>query len=211
MDSRTPINSHWHPPIWKRFSNTSKLNSKCLSDSFSRHMADRMGTPYLQRVLNQQLTNHIRETLPALRNKLQAQLLAMEKDVSEFKNFRPDDPHMKTKAMVQWVDFSAPECLTSSVLWILGQCFDQHTVLSRRDTSKFIHHDCVELCFSFSRDIYEYTVSFCCLLCNCSWTVESKQRHQHSNMWHVAISLFYFYQILSDVMYHKCSSIWFNG
>lgn len=28
-------------------------------------MADRMGTPYLQKVLNQQLSNHIRETLPS--------------------------------------------------------------------------------------------------------------------------------------------------
>ena len=36
-----------------------------------RHMAERMGTPYLQRVLNQQLTNHIRETLPGLRDRLQ--------------------------------------------------------------------------------------------------------------------------------------------
>lgn len=34
-------------------------------------MADRLGTPYLQRVLNQQLTNHIRDTLPGLRDKLQ--------------------------------------------------------------------------------------------------------------------------------------------
>ena len=36
-----------------------------------RHMAEKMGTPYLQRVLNQQLTNHIRETLPGLRKRLQ--------------------------------------------------------------------------------------------------------------------------------------------
>lgn len=36
-----------------------------------RHIADRLGTPYLQRVLNQQLTNHIRDTLPGLRDKLQ--------------------------------------------------------------------------------------------------------------------------------------------
>jgi len=64
-------------------------------------MADRMGTPFLQRILNQQLTNHIKDTLPALRNKLQSQLLAMEKDVEEFKNFRPDDPARKTKAMMQ--------------------------------------------------------------------------------------------------------------
>jgi len=31
-----------------------------LSHPSYRHMADRMGTPYLQKVLNQQLTNHIR-------------------------------------------------------------------------------------------------------------------------------------------------------
>lgn len=64
-------------------------------------MADRLGTPYLQKALNQQLTNHIRDTLPSLRNKLQSQLLTMEKDVDEYKNFRPDDPARKTKAMMQ--------------------------------------------------------------------------------------------------------------
>ncbi|XP_052221466.1 dynamin-1-like isoform X2 [Dreissena polymorpha] len=74
-----------------------------LSSPAYRHMADRMGTPFLQRILNQQLTNHIRDTLPALRNRLQTQLLSLEKDVEEFKNFRPDDPARKTKAMMQMV------------------------------------------------------------------------------------------------------------
>lgn len=64
-------------------------------------MADRMGTPYLQQVLNSQLTNHIRDTLPALRDKLQRQMLSMEKDVEEYKHFHPDDPSRKTKAMLQ--------------------------------------------------------------------------------------------------------------
>ena len=77
-----------------------------LSHPSYRHMADRMGTPFLQRILNQQLTNHIRETLPGFRNKLQSQLLSMEKDVEEFKNFRPDDPARKTKAMMQYVELS---------------------------------------------------------------------------------------------------------
>ncbi|XP_069121087.1 dynamin-1-like isoform X3 [Argopecten irradians] len=72
-----------------------------LSHPAYRHMADRMGTPYLQKVLNEQLTNHIRDSLPALRNRLQSQLLSMEKEVQEFKNFRPDDPSRKTKAMMQ--------------------------------------------------------------------------------------------------------------
>ncbi|XP_041032953.1 dynamin-3 isoform X10 [Carcharodon carcharias] len=74
-----------------------------LSHPSYRHMADRMGTPHLQKILNQQLTNHIRETLPALRNKLQSQMLSLEKEVEEYKNFRPDDPTRKTKALLQMV------------------------------------------------------------------------------------------------------------
>ncbi|XP_058843104.1 dynamin-1 isoform X3 [Acipenser ruthenus] len=74
-----------------------------LSHPSYRHMADRMGTPYLQKVLNQQLTNHIRDTLPGLRNKLQSQLLSIEKEVEEYKNFLPDDPSRKTKALLQMV------------------------------------------------------------------------------------------------------------
>uniref|UniRef100_A0A9J8CYX4 Dynamin-2 n=1 Tax=Cyprinus carpio carpio TaxID=630221 RepID=A0A9J8CYX4_CYPCA len=74
-----------------------------LSHPSYRHLADRMGTPYLQKTLNQQLTNHIRDTLPALRTKLQSQLLSIEKEVEEYKNFRPDDPSRKTKALLQMV------------------------------------------------------------------------------------------------------------
>lgn len=64
-------------------------------------MAERMGTPHLQKILNQQLTNHIRDTLPSLRDKLQKQLNSLEGDVAEYKNFRPDDPARKTQAMIQ--------------------------------------------------------------------------------------------------------------
>ncbi|XP_048004512.1 dynamin isoform X3 [Leguminivora glycinivorella] len=74
-----------------------------LSHPSYRHIADRLGTPYLQRVLNQQLTNHIRDTLPGLRDKLQKQLLTLEKDVDQYKHFRPDDPSIKTKAMLQMI------------------------------------------------------------------------------------------------------------
>ena len=65
-----------------------------------RHIAERLGTPYLQKSLNQQLTNHIRDTLPALRNKLQSQLLSLEKEVGEYKNFSADDPSKKTKVLL---------------------------------------------------------------------------------------------------------------
>nr|DBA30034.1 TPA: hypothetical protein GDO54_006067 [Pyxicephalus adspersus] len=74
-----------------------------LSHPAYRHVADKMGTPHLQKTLNQQLTNHIRETLPSLRSKLQSQMLSLEKEVEEYKNFRPDDPTRKTKALLQMV------------------------------------------------------------------------------------------------------------
>ncbi|KAF7660503.1 hypothetical protein LDENG_00281090 [Lucifuga dentata] len=74
-----------------------------LSHPAYRLIAERMGTPHLQKTLNQQLTNHIRDTLPSLRSKLQSQLLSLEKEVEQYKNFRPDDPTRKTKALLQMV------------------------------------------------------------------------------------------------------------
>nr|XP_006116332.1 dynamin-2 isoform X6 [Pelodiscus sinensis] len=85
-----------------------------LSHPAYRHMADRMGTPHLQKVLNQQLTNHIRETLPSLRSKLQSQLLSLEKEVEEYKNFRPDDPTRKTKALLQVAGLVPPKRIEGS-------------------------------------------------------------------------------------------------
>ncbi|XP_063056514.1 dynamin-1-like isoform X4 [Engraulis encrasicolus] len=74
-----------------------------LSHPAYKHIAQSMGTPYLQQVLNQQLTNHIRATLPAFRTKLQTQLLELKKEAEEFQQYRPDDPQHKTKAMLQLV------------------------------------------------------------------------------------------------------------
>ncbi|KAA0719628.1 Dynamin-3 [Triplophysa tibetana] len=74
-----------------------------LSHPSYRHLADSMGTPHLQRVLNQQLTNHIRDTLPAFRSKLQSQLLALDREAEEYRHYQPDDPSRKTKALLQMV------------------------------------------------------------------------------------------------------------
>ncbi|CAH3034313.1 unnamed protein product [Pocillopora meandrina] len=74
-----------------------------LSHASYRHIADKMGTGYLQKVLNQQLTNHIRETLPALRSKLEENIMALEKEVKGFEHYNPDDPSMKTKALMQMI------------------------------------------------------------------------------------------------------------
>ena len=72
-----------------------------LSHPSYRHMADRLGTPYLQKTLNAQLTNHIKDTLPSLRDSLQKKLYSMEKDVAEYKQFAFNDPSRKTKALMQ--------------------------------------------------------------------------------------------------------------
>ncbi|KAF8381302.1 dyn-1 [Pristionchus pacificus] len=74
-----------------------------LSHPSYRHMADKMGTQHLQQTLNLQLTNHIRDTLPGLRDSLQKKMFSMEKDVAEFKNFQPNDPSRKAKALMQMV------------------------------------------------------------------------------------------------------------
>ena len=68
-----------------------------------RHMAEKLGTKYLQKVLNQQLTNHIRDSLPSLRDKLHRQLQVLEKDVEEFKHLQADDPTRKSKALMQMI------------------------------------------------------------------------------------------------------------
>uniref|UniRef100_A0A3B4UUD8 Interferon-induced GTP-binding protein Mx n=1 Tax=Seriola dumerili TaxID=41447 RepID=A0A3B4UUD8_SERDU len=58
-----------------------------LSHPAYKHMAENMGTPYLQRTLNQQLTNHIRETLPAFSCHLQSQFLALNKEAEEYRQY----------------------------------------------------------------------------------------------------------------------------
>ena len=46
---------------------------------------------------------HFRETLPAMRDTIQKQMLAMEPEVQQYKHYRPDDPAIKTKAMLQMI------------------------------------------------------------------------------------------------------------
>lgn len=54
---------------------------------YYRHIIDRLGTPYLQQVLNRQLNEHIRKTLPTLQDKLRKQMVVLEKDLSNFQTF----------------------------------------------------------------------------------------------------------------------------
>ncbi|XP_077963906.1 dynamin 3a isoform X2 [Gasterosteus aculeatus] len=68
-----------------------------------KHMAASAGTPYLQRVLNQQLTNHIRDSLPALRSLLQSQLLELSRGAEEYLQDPPDDAARRTRTLLRSV------------------------------------------------------------------------------------------------------------
>ncbi|XP_077462932.1 dynamin 3a isoform X2 [Stigmatopora argus] len=74
-----------------------------LSHPAYRHMCDRMGTPYLQRTLNQQLTSHIRDSLPALNGHLQSSLASISKEVETYKLYNPDDSICRTKTLIRHV------------------------------------------------------------------------------------------------------------
>nr|XP_057928530.1 dynamin 3a [Doryrhamphus excisus] len=74
-----------------------------LSHPSYRDMSNRMGTPYLQRRLNQQLTKHIRDSLPALHSQLQCQLASISKEVETYKLYDSDDAIGRTKALIKLV------------------------------------------------------------------------------------------------------------
>ncbi|XP_051930234.1 dynamin 3a isoform X2 [Hippocampus zosterae] len=74
-----------------------------LSHPAYRHMTDRMGTPYLQKYLNQQLTNHICDSLPALHSHMRCLLVSISKEADAYKLYNPDDPMCKTKTLIKVV------------------------------------------------------------------------------------------------------------
>ncbi|KAK0420911.1 hypothetical protein QR680_014960 [Steinernema hermaphroditum] len=49
-----------------------------------RHMANRHGTPFLQKYLNEQLTHHIKTVLPGLRTNIQESLLSLDGELKRY-------------------------------------------------------------------------------------------------------------------------------
>eukprot|EP00038_Savillea_parva_P007812 m.172710 g.172710 ORF g.172710 m.172710 type:complete len:835 (-) comp13573_c0_seq1:293-2797(-) len=68
-----------------------------------RTIANKMGTPFLQTKLNQQLTNHIKTTLPTLRRTLEKQVQDLERDAKEAKEKEMGMGHT-TKNLVKLVN-----------------------------------------------------------------------------------------------------------
>lgn len=64
-----------------------------------RDIAHRLGTPYLQKVLNQKLMEHIRDLLPQLRNKLIKRMSLYEENIKKHEQIYPQDPLAKGKVL----------------------------------------------------------------------------------------------------------------
>jgi len=76
-----------------------------LSSPAYRHIADKQGTKVLQKVLNQQLVNHIRERLPELKKQLQGQVNDLEKQVQAIKKLgKENDSTRNTKNLVKLIN-----------------------------------------------------------------------------------------------------------
>lgn len=57
-----------------------------------------MGTQHLQKILNEQLTNHIRETLPKLRERIKNKHEELWREIDEFGD---DDPKNFSRVMME--------------------------------------------------------------------------------------------------------------
>eukprot|EP01134_Creolimax_fragrantissima_P002300 CFRG2300T1 len=67
------------------------------------HLADKMGTQKLQSVLNQQLTDHIRSTIPELKGQLAGEVARLERDCAEFKHLGGTGKGASTKSMMSFM------------------------------------------------------------------------------------------------------------
>lgn len=110
-----------------------RIYKKCLirSDTQTRtarlfHTINSLIYNMTENICLQQLTNHIRDTLPAFRSHLHSQLLALNKEAEEYRQHSPDDAAHRTKTLLQWV--SQTPCLVSLnslyvfplLLWVSG-------------------------------------------------------------------------------------------
>ncbi|KAG4069672.1 hypothetical protein HA402_014695 [Bradysia odoriphaga] len=61
------------------------------SHVFYQHMVDRLGTPFLQKKLNQQLKEHISKKMESLMETTRLQKISLERDIEKYKALHPDD------------------------------------------------------------------------------------------------------------------------
>lgn len=65
------------------------------------HMAERCGTAYLQQVLNRELTEHIRKSMPTLQAELQKKMTHFDHEVQKYKGNHLGDPKEMKQMMLK--------------------------------------------------------------------------------------------------------------
>lgn len=73
---------------------------------FYKQIMDRLGTPFLQKKLNQQLKEHISKKMQSLQETTLKQLVSLEMDIQTFKNLHPDDPASVKAVMLKLVSLT---------------------------------------------------------------------------------------------------------
>lgn len=66
-----------------------------------RDIASRLGTKHLQKMLNEQLIEHIRHTLPVEESKIRYELKAVEKEISDYDKLNPKDPSEVQRMIIE--------------------------------------------------------------------------------------------------------------
>lgn len=69
--------------------------------SYYQFIADRLGTPFLQKKLNIQLKEHISKTMQILQEKTRKQMVHLQKELCNFRHLHPDEPSKVKSVMLQ--------------------------------------------------------------------------------------------------------------
>lgn len=84
----------------KRIQDAQKAEAGFFENHLSyRSISSRLGTPYLQLVLTQQLSEHIRKHLPALQDKLEKQKVSLKEEVKRMTELYPADALSMSKTL----------------------------------------------------------------------------------------------------------------
>lgn len=67
---------------------------------YYKTIAERLGIPYLRRVLSEQLTEHIRKNLPKLQRKWREEMTALQQDILKYEELHPQDAAEQRKIIL---------------------------------------------------------------------------------------------------------------
>lgn len=69
--------------------------------NYYQHIAERLGTPFLQKKLNIQLKEHISKKMQQLQDTTRKQMVSLEKEIGNYKHLHPAEPSSVKAVMLQ--------------------------------------------------------------------------------------------------------------